>query len=165
MRKISFIISFRINHPRCSVKKDVLKNFVIFPGKHLCWSLLLTKLLALKPATLLKSDFNTGVFCEYCKFFKNIHFEEHLRAVVFHVTIIKKPLNSSASHWVQVREQSLLKLSRVENMAAMIDNYFKKPYFPYKIFLWSLDTSISVLNFLFKLTVISSIKIRKHYWF
>ena len=32
-------------------KKAVLKNFAIFPEKHLCWSL------------YLKRDLNTGVFC------------------------------------------------------------------------------------------------------
>ena len=26
---------------------------------------------------MLKSDYNTGVFCEYCKIFKNAYFEEH----------------------------------------------------------------------------------------
>ena len=37
---------------------DVLKNFAIFTGKHLCWSLFLMQLLS----TLLKRDSNTGVF-------------------------------------------------------------------------------------------------------
>ena len=32
------------NHRWCSVKKDVLKNFADFPGKHLCWVLFLLKL-------------------------------------------------------------------------------------------------------------------------
>ena len=27
------------SHRRCSIKKAVLKNFTIFTGKHLCWSL------------------------------------------------------------------------------------------------------------------------------
>ena len=40
----------------------VLKNFAIFLGKHLCWNLFLIKLQALRPATLLKRDSNTGVF-------------------------------------------------------------------------------------------------------
>ena len=35
-------------------KKKVLKNFRIFTGKHLCWSLLLMKIQAFKPVTLLK---------------------------------------------------------------------------------------------------------------
>ena len=34
------------SHTRCSVKKDVLKNFVKFTGKHLCQSLFLIKLQA-----------------------------------------------------------------------------------------------------------------------
>ena len=34
----------RSSHRRCSVKKDVLRNFKNFTGKHLCWSLSLIKL-------------------------------------------------------------------------------------------------------------------------
>ena len=33
----------------CSVKKDVLKYFAIFTGKHLCWSLFLIKLQDFRP--------------------------------------------------------------------------------------------------------------------
>ena len=49
------------------MKKAFLKNFAIFTGKQLCWSLfvgvsLSPALLAFRPATLLKRDFNTGVF-------------------------------------------------------------------------------------------------------
>ena len=40
----------------------VLKNFAIFTGKHLCWSLFLIKLQDWNPATLIKGDSNTGVF-------------------------------------------------------------------------------------------------------
>ena len=39
-----------------------LKDFVIFTGKHLFWSLFLTTLQAWTSATLLKRGFNTGVF-------------------------------------------------------------------------------------------------------
>ena len=52
----------RSNHRRCSNKKGVLKNFAVFTGKHLCWNLLLIKLQAFRPATLLKRDSNKGVF-------------------------------------------------------------------------------------------------------
>ena len=52
-------------HPLCrssrsqmSLKKDVLKNFANFTGKHLFWSLFLIKL----HTPLLKRDSNTGVF-------------------------------------------------------------------------------------------------------
>ena len=34
-----------------------IKNFAIFTGKHL----------AFRPATFLKRDLSTGVFCEYCE--------------------------------------------------------------------------------------------------
>ena len=44
------------------LKKGVLKKFVIFTGKHLCWSLFLRKLQVLRPAILLKRDSNTGIF-------------------------------------------------------------------------------------------------------
>ena len=40
---------FRRSHWRCSIKKAVLKNFAIFTGKHLCWSLFLVKLQAFRP--------------------------------------------------------------------------------------------------------------------
>ena len=43
-------------------KIDVLKNFALFTGKNLCWSLSLTKLLDRRHATLLKRGSNTGAF-------------------------------------------------------------------------------------------------------
>ena len=43
------------------VKIDV-KNFASFAVKHLCWSLFLIKLQALRPATSLKRHSNAGVF-------------------------------------------------------------------------------------------------------
>ena len=39
---------FRSSHRRCSVKKDVLKNFANFTGKHLCRSLFFNKVAGLK---------------------------------------------------------------------------------------------------------------------
>ena len=41
---VSVISSHICSHQRCSVKKDVLKNFANFTGRHLCWSLFLIKL-------------------------------------------------------------------------------------------------------------------------
>ena len=55
-------------------KTGVLKNFGIFTGKHLCWSLFLIKLLAWSPATVLKRE-STQVFSwEYYEVFKNSFF-------------------------------------------------------------------------------------------
>ena len=60
--------------PDVLYKKAVLKNFTIFTGKHLYWSLFL-----IRPATLLKWYSNTGVFLLICEIFKNNRFEEHLK--------------------------------------------------------------------------------------
>ena len=38
----------RSSHRRCCIKETVLRNFVIFTAKHLCWSLFLTKLQAFR---------------------------------------------------------------------------------------------------------------------
>ena len=41
---------------------DILKNFAIFTKKEIYWSLFSIKFQAFTPATLLKTDSNTGVF-------------------------------------------------------------------------------------------------------
>ena len=54
-------------------KIAVLKNFTIYTGKHLCWSLFLIELQASGTATLLKRV--QQVFSwEYCEIFKNSFF-------------------------------------------------------------------------------------------
>ena len=64
------------SYPRCSIEKAVFKNFEIFTGKRLCWSLLLINLRASRPVTLTP----TQVFsCEYCKVLKNTYFDENLQ--------------------------------------------------------------------------------------
>ena len=55
--------------PEVFCKKKVFKNFANFTGKYLCGSLFLIKLQALRPATLLKRDSNTGFFFETCEIF------------------------------------------------------------------------------------------------
>ena len=57
---------------RCSVKKIVLKNFRKFTGKHLCWSILLNKVVNLRLYS--KRGSNTGFSCEFCENFNNIFF-------------------------------------------------------------------------------------------
>ena len=44
------------------LKISVVNDFAIFTEKHLCWSLFLIKSQAWGQTTLLKIDFNTGVF-------------------------------------------------------------------------------------------------------
>ena len=51
-------------------KIGILKNFVNFTGKHLCLTFFVIKLQAVTPATLLKTDSNTGIFLWYLRTFK-----------------------------------------------------------------------------------------------
>ena len=53
---------FRSSRSQMFFTIGVLKNFAIFTEKHLCWSLFLIKLQALRPATLLKRNSDKGVF-------------------------------------------------------------------------------------------------------
>ena len=52
----------RSSHLQMFFKIGILKNFAIFPGKHLCWSLFLIKLQAWRPAPSLKRDSNRIAF-------------------------------------------------------------------------------------------------------
>ena len=52
-------------------KKTVLRNFTIFKGKHLCWSLFLIKLQAWRPIETFSY--------EYYEMFKNTVFAEYLQ--------------------------------------------------------------------------------------
>ena len=66
-------------------RKIALKNLAIFTEKHLCWSQFL---IGFRVETLLKSDPNRGVFCEYCQSFKNTYFEKHLQTTAASVYCI-----------------------------------------------------------------------------
>ena len=44
----------RSSHRMCSLKKAALKNFALFTGKDLCWSLLLIKFQSISPANFIK---------------------------------------------------------------------------------------------------------------
>ena len=45
---------FRSNHQRCSIKKAILKHFVILTGKHLCWGLFFNKVASHQACNLIK---------------------------------------------------------------------------------------------------------------
>ena len=51
-----------------------LKNFANFTGKHLCWSLLFTKLQAFRVATLIKKTPTQVLSCEIWEILKNTYF-------------------------------------------------------------------------------------------
>ena len=64
----------RSSHGGCSVKKDVLRNFAKFTGKHLCQSLFL-----IKNCNFIKTETLAQVFSrEFCEIFWNTFFTEHL---------------------------------------------------------------------------------------
>ena len=70
---------FPMSHQKCSTKKVILKNSTIFTGKHLCWSLFSA---ALESLQLYQKETPTQVFpCEYCRYFRNNFYTEHLRAI------------------------------------------------------------------------------------
>ena len=56
------VVSLEKQPPEVFYKKDVLKNFANFTEKHLWCKSLFTKVAGMRPATLLKRDFNTDVF-------------------------------------------------------------------------------------------------------
>ena len=72
---------YRSSRLKMFYKIVVLKNFAIFTGKHLCWSLFFIKLQIWKPATLSKRDSNTGVRLQHRCFPVNI--EKFLRTDSF----------------------------------------------------------------------------------
>ena len=65
---------------KCSVKKDVLRNFVKFTGKHLLQSLLFNQVTGLRSATLLKKRLWRRCFpVDFTKFLRTPFLIEHLR--------------------------------------------------------------------------------------
>ena len=55
---------FRSSHWRCSLKKAILKDFVIFTGKHLCRGLFFNKVADHQSVALLKRDSNRDIFLQ-----------------------------------------------------------------------------------------------------
>ena len=105
------------NHRRCSIKKAVPKSFAFITGKH-------RKSSDWGPATLLKRNFNTDVFCEYGENFKNC-FEKHLRttfAFVYLSCFTNSPLEFIQNcYYVTYLEKTTLKkpsLIRVEKVCS-----------------------------------------------
>ena len=73
----SNISNFRSSHQVISIKKLFLKNYAIFTGKHLCWSLFF---LFPEGLQLYQKEAPIQVFsCEQCDIFKNTYFKKHLQ--------------------------------------------------------------------------------------
>ena len=73
----SYCTKNRSSHQRYPIKKAVFKNFAIFTGKHLYWSLFLK--IDSNIETFIKENSSTCVFWKNYETFKNTNFEEHLR--------------------------------------------------------------------------------------
>ena len=70
---------FRSSCPKVFCKKGVLRNFVKFAGKHLCQSLFLNKVAALRPATLFQKRLWHRCFpVNFTKFLRTSFLKEHL---------------------------------------------------------------------------------------
>ena len=60
------------------MKKGVLRNFTKTTGKHLCQSLIFSKVAGLRSTTFLKETLAQVLSSEFCEFFRNTLFTEHL---------------------------------------------------------------------------------------
>ena len=72
----------------CSVRKDILRNFAKFTGKHPCQRLFFNEVAGLRAATLLKEALAQVFSCEFCEISKKNLFTEHfwVTASVFFAT-------------------------------------------------------------------------------
>ena len=74
-----FSFIFRSSQQRCSMRKDVLRNFAKFTGEHLCQRLFLNKVAGLRPAILIKKRLWHRCFpVNFAKFLRTPLFTEHL---------------------------------------------------------------------------------------
>ena len=80
---------FKSSSSQMFFKIGVLKNFAIFTGKHLCWSLF-NKVAGWEACNFFEKETPTHVSsCEYCKVFKNSFFTEHLQCLLLNIFLIR----------------------------------------------------------------------------
>ena len=78
----------RSSQRRCSVKKDVLRNFAKFTGKHLYRSLFFNKVAGL--SNFIEKEALAQVFsCEFSEISNNTFFTEHLLATASETSCMK----------------------------------------------------------------------------
>ena len=87
-------------------KKDVLKNFTRFTGKHFCWSLFFNKVAGLRLESLFKKRLEHGCFpLNLVKFFNNSFLRTPLVAASIQkvyfcqIFVKKKMLNLFSTYW------------------------------------------------------------------
>ena len=72
---VSKVTTYRSSHLRCSLRKDVLRDFAKFTGKPLCQSFFFNKVAGL---SLFKKETLPEVFsCKFCEISKNTFFTKH----------------------------------------------------------------------------------------
>ena len=74
------LLNVRSSRLKVFCRKGVLRNFAKFTGKQLCQSLFFSKVVGLRPATLLRKRFWHRSFpVNFAKFLRTPFFKEHLR--------------------------------------------------------------------------------------
>ena len=97
---VAFTKRNRSSHPRCSVRKGVLRNFVKFTRKHLCHSIFFNKVPGLRPATLLKNRLWHRCF--------PVNFAKFLRTPFLQNTSGRLLLKAIFFSWTELLENLLL---------------------------------------------------------
>ena len=104
----------RCSHRRCSVEKGVLKNFAVFTGKHLCWSVFL---IDFRPAPLssninevimaILNFFNFFFTKRFCTQKKHQQARKNTKSTKKHQKHKKQKNATKQKHKTQIREQKL----------------------------------------------------------
>ena len=110
---------FRSSHRSCSIKKAILKYFVIFTGKHLCRGLFLKRLQAIRRVTLLKRGSNRDIFLRISWNLSEYLFWRTLAngcivGKCFMRTIFRSDLNLPKGTIDDLLRERLLKLVKIE---------------------------------------------------
>ena len=66
------VVHYRSSRPELFCKKDVLRNFTKFAGKHLCQRLFFNKVAGLRHRSLAQA-----FSCEFCEISKNTFYKKH----------------------------------------------------------------------------------------
>ena len=101
---------FRSSHMRCSVKKDVFKNFAKFTRKHLCQRLFFNKVAGQVYNFIKKESLVQVLSCEFCEISKNIYRTPPDDCFCyFHIKQLIVPITHITHARMQMATQSLYK--------------------------------------------------------
>ena len=68
-------------------RKGVLKNFAMFTGKHLCWSLFFNKYAGLKASNIIKKRLQHNFFSvKFAKFLRTPFFTQHAQWLLLEIS-------------------------------------------------------------------------------